>query len=106
VERRKFGANISKANRWPAASHLVMEVFASLPNIPVPPPDTPPAVLTLSSASKPCLETGVNVFARDALLAEKPDNDSLVVLHPLNEIPETDGPSDSNYKRNTDLMPL
>jgi hypothetical protein len=27
----------------------------------------------------------VNVFARDALLAEKPHDDPLVGLHPLNE---------------------
>jgi hypothetical protein len=29
----------------------------------------------------------VHVFGREALLAEKPNDDALVVLHPLNEKP-------------------
>jgi hypothetical protein len=31
------------------------------------------------------LQNCVSVFGRDALLAEKPNEDSLVILHPLNE---------------------
>jgi hypothetical protein len=56
----------------------------------------------LSSVSELC----VNVFGRDVLLAAKPNNDSLVVLHPLNEKPETDGPCDHNSKLTADVMPL
>jgi hypothetical protein len=62
-----------------------MQIFASLPNILVPPPDAPLAVLAVSSVSEMCLETSVNIFPRNALLAEKPNDDSLVVVHPLNE---------------------
>jgi hypothetical protein len=77
-------SDAKKANWWPAGSHLVMQVFGSLPNILAPPPDAPPAV---RSVSELCLEMYVNVFGRDALLAEKPNDDSLVVLHSLNEKP-------------------
>jgi hypothetical protein len=59
-----------------------MQVFASLPNTLAPPPDAP---LAVSSVSELCLETCMNVFGREALLAEKPNHDSLVVLHSLNE---------------------
>jgi hypothetical protein len=48
----------------------------------------------------------VNVFGRDALPAEKPNDDSLIVLYPLNEKPETDGPRDNDSKHTTDVMPL
>jgi hypothetical protein len=59
-----------------------MQVFASLPNILEPPPDAP---LTVSNVSELGFETCVNVFGHDALLAKKPNNNSLVVLHLLNE---------------------
>jgi hypothetical protein len=59
-----------------------MQVFASLPNILAPPLDAP---LTVSSVSELCLETCVNVFGRDALFTKKPNYDSMVVLHLLNE---------------------
>jgi hypothetical protein len=62
--------------------HLVMQLFASLPNILAPPPDTP---LAVSSVSELCIETCVNVVGQDAPHAEKPNDDSLIVLHPLNE---------------------
>jgi hypothetical protein len=78
----EFG--VKKINQWPVGSHFVMQVFASLPNIPGPPPDTQ---FTVSNVSKLCLETCVNVFGRDTLLAEKLNDDSLVGLHPLNEKP-------------------
>jgi hypothetical protein len=55
-----------------------------LPNILAPPPDTP---LAGSSVSELRLEVCVNVFERDALLAEKPNDEFLVILHPLNEKP-------------------
>jgi hypothetical protein len=70
--------------RWPAGPHFVMQVFASLPNILVPPLD---ALLAVSRVSELCLETCMNLFGRDALRAEKHNDDSLVVLHPLNEEP-------------------
>jgi hypothetical protein len=56
--------------------------FASLQNILAPMSD---ALLAVNSISKLCLEMCVNVFGRRALLAEKPNDDSLVVLRPLNE---------------------
>jgi hypothetical protein len=59
-----------------------MQVFASLPNILAPPPDAP---LAASSVFELCLETSVNVFRRDRLLAEKLNDDSLVVICLLNE---------------------
>jgi hypothetical protein len=80
-----------------------MQIFASLPNILAPPPDAP---LAVSSVSELCLETCANVFGRDALLAEKPNDDFLVALHSLNEKLETDGPRDNNSKRTADVMPL
>jgi hypothetical protein len=43
--------------------------------------------LAVSGVSELCLETGVNVFGRDTLLAEKPNNDSLAGFHPLNKNP-------------------
>jgi hypothetical protein len=64
-----------------------MQAFASLPRIPAPRPDAPLAVLAVSSGSEMCLETCVNVFGPDALLAEQPNDDSLVALHPLNAKP-------------------
>jgi hypothetical protein len=76
--------NVEKVNWWPAGSHLITQVFASLPNVLVPPPDAP---LAESSVSKLWLETYVNVFGRDALLAEKPNGDSLVLFRPLNGKP-------------------
>jgi hypothetical protein len=59
-----------------------MQVFTPLPNILAPPPNAP---LAVSSVSELCLETCVNVFGREALLAEKANDDCLIVLHPLNE---------------------
>jgi hypothetical protein len=41
----------------------------------------------VSIVSELCLARYVNVFWRDAFLAEKRNDDSLVVLHPLNEKP-------------------
>jgi hypothetical protein len=48
----------------------------------------------------------VNVLGRDALLAEKPNDDSLGVLHPLNEKPQTDGPRANDSKRTVRVVPL
>jgi hypothetical protein len=59
-----------------------MPVFAFLPNILEPPPAAP---LALSSLSKLCLETCMNVFGRDALLADKPNDNSFIVPYPFNE---------------------
>jgi hypothetical protein len=59
-----------------------MRVFASLPNILALPPNTP---LVVSNVSELCLETCVNVFRRDTLLAEKLNDSPLVVLGPLKE---------------------
>jgi hypothetical protein len=75
-------SDATKVNGRPAGSHLVMQVFASLPNILEPPPDAP---LAVSGVSELCFETCVNVFGRGALLSAKPNNNYLVVLHPLNE---------------------
>jgi hypothetical protein len=47
----------------------------------------------------------VKIFGRDALLAQKPNDDTLVVLHPLSQKPSTDGPRDKNSKRTVDVMP-
>jgi hypothetical protein len=80
-----------------------MQVVASLPNRLAPPPDSP---LAVSSVSKLCPETCVNVFGRNALLAEKPNDDSLVVLHPLNEKLQTDRPRDNDSKPTVDVLPL
>jgi hypothetical protein len=80
-------SDVKKVNWWPAGSHLVMQLFASLSNIRVSPPDAPPAALAVNTVSELYLETCVNVFARDALLAEKLNNNSLIVLHPLNKKP-------------------
>jgi hypothetical protein len=76
-----------------------MQVFASLPNILAPPPDAP---LTVRTVSELCLEMCVNVFERDALLAEKPNDDSLVGFHRLHEQPQMDGPRDNNSKHTAD----
>jgi hypothetical protein len=46
---------------------------------------TPDAPLAGSSISELCLETCMNVFGRNTLHAEKPNDGSLVVLHPLSE---------------------
>jgi hypothetical protein len=51
--------DVKKFNRWPAGSHLVMQVFASLPNILKPLPNAP---LAISSVSELHLEMRVNVF--------------------------------------------
>jgi hypothetical protein len=59
-----------------------MQVFPSLLNILAPPPAAP---LAVSSVSELCLDRCVNAFGRDALLAEKPNDDCLVVLHLLKE---------------------
>jgi hypothetical protein len=59
-----------------------MQVFMSLSNILAPSPDDP---LAGSGVSELCLETCMNVFGRDALLAGKPNDDSPFVPHPLNE---------------------
>jgi hypothetical protein len=73
---------VKKVNSWFAGSQVVILIFTSLANILATPSDTPPVV---SIVSKLCLERYVNLFAREALLAEKPNDDSLVVLHPLIE---------------------
>jgi hypothetical protein len=75
-------SDVNKINWWPAGSHLVVQVFVSLRNILAPPPDAP---LAVSSVSELCLETCMNVFGRDAVLSEKPNDDPLAVFHPLNE---------------------
>jgi hypothetical protein len=75
-------SDVKKVNWRPAGSHLVMQVFTPLPNILAPPLD---ALLAVSSVSELCLEMCVNVFERHAVLAEKPNDDSLVELHPVNE---------------------
>jgi hypothetical protein len=67
-------SDVRKANWWPAGSHLVMQVFAPWPNILALPPDAP---LAVNNVSELCLETCVNVFGRDAVLADKPNDDSL-----------------------------
>jgi hypothetical protein len=59
-----------------------MQVFVPLSNILVPAPE---ALLAVGSVSEPCFETYVNIFGRDALLEEKPNDDSLVVFHPWTE---------------------
>jgi hypothetical protein len=59
-----------------------MQVFASLPNILAPRPDV---ALGVSGVSELCFKLYINVFGRDALLAEKPNDDSVVGLRPLNE---------------------
>jgi hypothetical protein len=58
-----------------------MQVLASLPNILAPPTDAP---VVVNSVSERCLEPFMNVFARNTLLAEKPNDDSLGVPHPSN----------------------
>jgi hypothetical protein len=40
------------------------------------------------------------------LFIEKPNEDSLVILHALNEKAQTHGPGDINSKSNADVMPL
>jgi hypothetical protein len=80
-----------------------MQVFASLPNILAPSPDAPLAAGTVSERR---LETCMNIFGRDALLVEKPNGDSLVVLHPLNEKPQPDGPGNNHSKGTADVLPL
>jgi hypothetical protein len=69
-----------------------MHIFASLSNILAPPLHTP---LAVKNVSELCLDMSVSVFGREELLAEKPNDDSLVVFHPLNE----------NHKR-TDLATI
>jgi hypothetical protein len=96
-------SDVKKVNWRPAGSHLVMHVFASLPNILTPPPDAP---LAGNGVSELRLKTCENLFGRDALLAGKSNNDSLVVPHPLSEKPETDGPRDNNFKRTADVRSL
>jgi hypothetical protein len=99
-------SDIKKVNRWHSGSHLVMQVFGSLPNILAPPPDAPLAVVAVSSFSELCLETCVNDFGQSPLLAEKPNDNSLVGLHPLTEKLQTDGPRDNNSKHTADVMSL
>jgi hypothetical protein len=36
---------------------------------------------------------------------QKPNDDSLIVFHPLKEDPQTAGPRDNNSKRSADMMP-
>jgi hypothetical protein len=59
-----------------------MQIFSSLPKILAPSPDAP---LAGSSVSELCLETCVTIFGRDVLLAELPNDDSLVVLYSSDE---------------------
>jgi hypothetical protein len=72
-------SDVKKVNWSPARPHLVMQVLVSLLNMLAPPRNAP---LAVSSVSGLGLEKYVNVFGRDALLAEKPSNDSLVGIHP------------------------
>jgi hypothetical protein len=83
-----------------------MQAFATLPNILAPPPDRPLALLAANGVSEMFLEAYTNVFERDALLAEKSNDDSLVILHPLNKRPQTDGPRDTDSQRTAGVMPL
>jgi hypothetical protein len=62
-----------------------MQILAVLPNMLAPPPEAPLAVLVVRCLSELCLETCVNVFGRGALFAENPSDDSLAILHPVNE---------------------
>jgi hypothetical protein len=80
--RQCQNSDVKKVNGWPAGSHLVIQAFTSLPNILAPPLNAP---LAVCSVSELCLEMYVNVFGRDALVAKKPNNNSLVMFHPLNE---------------------
>jgi hypothetical protein len=59
-----------------------MQVFAPLSNILASPPDAPVAASTVSELF---LETCMNIFGRNALRTEKPNDNSLVVLQTLNE---------------------
>jgi hypothetical protein len=77
-------SDVKKVVWWPAGSHFLMQVFGSLPNILVLGPDAP---LAVNGVSELYLETYVNVFGRDALLAEKPNDGSVARLHPLGEKP-------------------
>jgi hypothetical protein len=70
--RRPFGqqcqnSDVKKVIWWPARSHLVMQVFASLINILAPSPDAP---LAVSSISELDIEMCVHVFRPGAILAE------------------------------------
>jgi hypothetical protein len=81
----EFGCQESELMAWRIAPRHAG--FACLLNTLVSPPDTPLAELAPGSVSKLCLEQGVNVIGRDALLAEKPNDDRMVVFHPLNGKP-------------------
>jgi hypothetical protein len=72
-------SDVREVDWRPAESRLVMWLFTSLPNIQVPPPDTPPAV---NIFYKQRLKSSVNAVPQGALLAEKPNDHPLVVLHP------------------------
>jgi hypothetical protein len=80
--RQRQNSDVKELDWRTARSHLVVEVFASSPNIFSPPSNTTPAVRIFSKLR---LKPGMNVFGRDILLAEEPDDHSLVVLHPLSE---------------------
>jgi hypothetical protein len=89
--RQCRNSDVKKLNWWPVRSNLVMQVFASLPNILVLSPNALPdallAVAAVGGASKLCLERCVNFFGPASVLAEKANDDSFVVLHPLREKP-------------------
>jgi hypothetical protein len=80
-------SDAKKVNWWPAGSYLVIQVFASLPNMLEPLLDALLAVLASNRVFELFLETCVNVFGREMLLAEKPNDNSLIALHQLNEKP-------------------
>jgi hypothetical protein len=82
--QRCQNSDIKKVNSWPAGSQLIMQVFASLQNIPASSPEFP---LSVGIVSELCLEACANVFMRDTLLGEKRNDGSMVGLDPLIEKP-------------------
>jgi hypothetical protein len=73
-------SDVKKVNWRPPEPHFVMQIFAFLPNILAPPPHAPLAILAVSSVSELSLETWVNVFGRDVLLAARQNDDDPLVV--------------------------
>jgi hypothetical protein len=67
-----------------AVSHIVVYVFASLPNILAPQPGTR---RTVSVLPKVCFKPWANVIGLDAFLSEEPNDHSLVVFPSSSEKP-------------------